>query len=147
MTKWLMLVMTEPAVGKEDEFNDWYTNVHMPEVLTVPGFEAAQRFVADSTVDDLAPPRRYLTVYEYSLDRSEIQAGLRAGHESGAVSDVSDAIDQSSTIQISVHRAHRPDRRAVEGRLGPKAGEGGRLPMMALPGLGKNRPGQRAVGP
>ena len=46
MAKGVLLVMTEPLPGKEDEFNDWYSNVHLHELVKVPGIAAAQRFEA-----------------------------------------------------------------------------------------------------
>lgn len=39
-----LVVMTNPVPGQEAEFDRWYTEVHLPEVLTVPGFVRAQRF-------------------------------------------------------------------------------------------------------
>ena len=98
MANQIMLVMTEAVAGMEDEYNEWYTNVHLPEVLRVPGVESAQRFVADSSQEKAAHPRKYLTIYEYSLDRKQVEAGIRAAHASGAMSDISRAIDQSLTV-------------------------------------------------
>jgi hypothetical protein len=48
----------------EEEFNDWYNWVHIPENLAVPGVIRARRFLA---VD--AQPK-YLTLYE--LERSDV---------------------------------------------------------------------------
>jgi hypothetical protein len=99
MAHQIMLVMTEAVAGMEDEYNEWYTNVHVPEVLRVPGVEAAQRFVADSSQEGAAAhPRKYLTIYEYSLDRKQVEDGIRAAHASGEMSDVSKAIDRDLTI-------------------------------------------------
>jgi hypothetical protein len=98
MPNQIMLVMTEATAGMEDEYNEWYTNVHLPEVLKVPGVEAAQRFVAASREDGAAPPRKYLTIYEYSLDRKQVEDGIRTAHASGVMSDISKAIDQGLTV-------------------------------------------------
>lgn len=49
----MMVVQTNPKPGREDEFNAWYDNVHLKEVLQVPGFVAARRF-------ELDPQDRYL---------------------------------------------------------------------------------------
>lgn len=37
-------VHSNPVPGREDEYNDWYTNQHLSDVLASPGFVAAQRF-------------------------------------------------------------------------------------------------------
>ena len=38
--------MTDPLEGKPDEFNESYSNVHIPDLLKVPGVVAAQRLTA-----------------------------------------------------------------------------------------------------
>ncbi|HYC15537.1 MAG TPA: hypothetical protein VEC75_14900 [Stellaceae bacterium] len=43
--KGLLLVTMEPAPAAEEEFNAWYDGEHVPERLSVPGFESARRFV------------------------------------------------------------------------------------------------------
>src|SRR3546814_19857328 len=44
MGEYKLVVLTRPVEGREDEFNDWYTNQHLDDVLAIPGFTAAQRF-------------------------------------------------------------------------------------------------------
>src|SRR3546814_16369245 len=39
----LYIVLTNATPGDDEQFNDWYTNTHIPDVLAVPGFVAAQR--------------------------------------------------------------------------------------------------------
>ena len=77
MPKGVMVVRTKPAEGREDEFNDWYTNTHVPEILSVPGFVRARRFKA---VDG----DHYLAVYD--IDADDITgppAAFRAKSEAG----------------------------------------------------------------
>jgi hypothetical protein len=45
MNQSILLVLTNPVPGREAEFNDWYDNRHVPEVLAVPGFVSCTRFV------------------------------------------------------------------------------------------------------
>ena len=54
--------------GRDDEFNEWHTNVHMPEVLAASGFTSAQRFRL--VTPDAADPKpfRYLIIYEGECD-------------------------------------------------------------------------------
>lgn len=40
----LLVVLTEPVEGREDEYNIWYSNNHFDDVLKAAGFGAAQRF-------------------------------------------------------------------------------------------------------
>lgn len=43
--KGFLLVTMEPPPSREEEFNDWYDNEHIPERGSLPGFESARRFV------------------------------------------------------------------------------------------------------
>jgi hypothetical protein len=60
----LMVVLSNARPDVEDEFNDWYSNVHIVEVVDrLEGFEAAQRFeLADGQVED-GQSFRYLALY------------------------------------------------------------------------------------
>ncbi len=64
--KYLQIVLTSPVPGAEDEFNEWYDTIHVPEVLRMPGFLSGRRF---RLVDpDPADSPRYLAVYEIESD-------------------------------------------------------------------------------
>ncbi|OBI17580.1 DUF4286 family protein [Mycobacterium sp. E2497] len=79
MDKNVFLVFTNPIEGQDAAFNTWYDNVHVPEVLDIPGVLAARRYsLAEITMPDdaelpslPAPAHRYLAVYE--LDREPNQ--------------------------------------------------------------------------
>jgi hypothetical protein len=65
MPRYSMIVLTRPVEGREEEFNDWYNNTHLPEVLGTDGFIAAQRFKLAGGPDAPAP---YLAIYEVESD-------------------------------------------------------------------------------
>jgi hypothetical protein len=45
MDKWVLFVGTNCSDAKRDkEFNDWYNNTHLPDVLETPGFTSAVRY-------------------------------------------------------------------------------------------------------
>jgi len=44
-----LIVFTNPVEGRDDEYNDWYTNTHLPDVLKIPGITGAQRFCRATT--------------------------------------------------------------------------------------------------
>lgn len=78
----LYIVLTNATPGDDEQFNDWYTNTHIPDVLAVPGFVAAQRFrLVDHPA--LRPyPFRYLAIYEVLAGEAEAafaELGARAG--------------------------------------------------------------------
>ena len=38
------LVFSNPVEGREDEYNEWYDNVHLRDVCNVPGVAGAKRY-------------------------------------------------------------------------------------------------------
>jgi len=74
MAKFRLLTFTQPVAGREDEFNDWYANVHLPQVLSLPGFQRAQRFRLARSLDPTPPPP-YLALYEIEADSVDVVLG------------------------------------------------------------------------
>jgi len=82
--RWILMVennCNDPA--HEDEFNEIYNNIHIPDVLEIPGWVRARRFV------DIEPPEhwydlpfmnkgksKYLAIYEIVAD--DIDAAMKA---------------------------------------------------------------------
>jgi hypothetical protein len=74
MPRNLLLVFSNPVDGREDEYNDWYSNHHLDEILAIDGFKCAQRFeLADVEMSRDTPdaPYRYLAIYEVQEDALE----------------------------------------------------------------------------
>lgn len=72
MTKWIVLVeasCAEPA--REDEFNEWYNYVHLPDVLETPQIVSAVRY---ENIDPADGQGKYLTTYEVEAD--DLQAAF-----------------------------------------------------------------------
>jgi hypothetical protein len=77
MTKYLLFAFSDckdPA--REKEFNDWYDNMHMPDMLEVPGFIKATRWMsADNKKNEI---HKYLAMYELETDNlDEFNAKMR----------------------------------------------------------------------
>ena len=82
MTKYVALALTNPVEGREEEFNEWYDNQHVPDILTLPGCLSAQRFkLADQQMPNRATPYRYLAIYEY--EAASVEAAIAAAVERG----------------------------------------------------------------
>lgn len=58
-----LTVLNNPLEGRDDAFNDWYTNVHIRDVMRFGGSIRVQRLEA-STVQVEAPSHRYFTIYD-----------------------------------------------------------------------------------
>jgi hypothetical protein len=80
-----LLVATNPLPGRDDEYNDWYSNRHLDEVLrVVDGCLAAQRF---RVVDPEAGAHRYYALYEFEADSAQaVRDALDRGTPSMEVS-------------------------------------------------------------
>ena len=64
----------DPA--REKEFNAWYSKVHVPDMLEVPGMVRATRWVAAG--DRPGQRRKYLALYELETDDlAKFDAGVR----------------------------------------------------------------------
>lgn len=76
------VVLTNPAAGREAEYNAWYDGRHIADTLAIPGFVAARRYrVARATGPEDAR-WAYLALYEIELDRAAdalAEAAARAG--------------------------------------------------------------------
>ncbi len=87
MANRILLALTNAVPGREDEFNRWYDDVHLGDVLKVPGIVSAQRFALTSIVD--APsPYAYLAIYEIEAERADaIIESLQSAGNSMVLSD------------------------------------------------------------
>jgi hypothetical protein len=68
VSRHVYVVLTNPVEGRENEFNDWYDNQHLDDVLQLPGFVSAQRFRLSETDPPQSAPHRYLAIYEVETD-------------------------------------------------------------------------------
>jgi hypothetical protein len=77
MAKHLFVVFTNPVPGREEEYNDWYSNTHIRDLVSVPGCAAATRYQLSHTQRMEAPhPWQYMAIYEIETD--DIQGFLDA---------------------------------------------------------------------
>jgi len=91
MTNYRFLVFTNPVEGREEEFNRWYDDVHLPDVMKVEGFVDARRFEIQPMGDN-APAHRYLAIYELDTENpGATLAEVSSRCESGEI-QLSDAM-------------------------------------------------------
>ncbi len=80
----LYAVIVEVDPKEEASWNEWYTRLHVPDVLAQPGFVRATKYMLDTSTGDWS---QYLTLYELvsreALDaylKGDAVARLRADH-------------------------------------------------------------------
>jgi hypothetical protein len=95
--KHILVVLSNAVDGEDDQFNDWYDNQHLGDVLQVPGFIAARRFrLSEGQMPGAESPYRYLAIYEVESARA---AEAAAALGSGAGNMVIDpALDRGRTV-------------------------------------------------
>lgn len=88
MPRGILFVESRPSSPERtEEYNRWYNEVHIPDVLRVPGFRSARRF---APVDGEGP---FVAVYEIEGDDLHaVFAGLAEAAQRGDV-PISDAME------------------------------------------------------
>jgi hypothetical protein len=83
--KGIMLVQSGPSdPAREDEYNDWYANTHIPQICAVPGITGAHRYKALNPANGEARP--YLAIYDLDADDlTDPIRELRARSTSGEI--------------------------------------------------------------
>ncbi|MGZ4694587.1 MAG: hypothetical protein ACXWA3_13265 [Acidimicrobiales bacterium] len=107
----IQLVFSNPAEGRDADFDEWYNQVHLPEILATPGMVSAQRYdLYEAEIyraQGATPPaHRYLTIYEMEGDVDAIMLKIREGVGSGAIV-MSDCLDLTSSA-LSFWTPHGP---------------------------------------
>jgi|KBSSwiStaDraftv2_1062776.scaffolds.fasta_scaffold754401_2 hypothetical protein len=96
MEKHVLVVLSNSVEGADDQFNNWYTNTHLGDVLNVPGFVAAQRYKLSGTqLGDGATPYGYLALYEVETDDL---AATGAGLTGNSDMYIDPALDRAATV-------------------------------------------------
>ena len=84
MSKGLLLVFTQPvSADRAADYNDWYDNVHLHDLVAVQGVVSASRYqVSDTQLLPEATPDGppYLAIYEIEADDpAAVLAAIREG--------------------------------------------------------------------
>jgi hypothetical protein len=120
-------VFSNPVAGHEDEYNKWYNQQHAQDVVSIPGFVSAQRFVKNDLplyrMVDLQVPK-YLIIYKIVTDKvdavfDEVYRRLKTGE-----TVLSPTYDQKTSVSY-VYKPFRPEIKGVGGepegaKPGPK---------------------------
>ncbi|HLH68533.1 MAG TPA: hypothetical protein VKY90_05775 [Candidatus Dormibacteraeota bacterium] len=86
----LDLVQTNALPGRDREFNDWYTNRHIYDILAVPGIVSAQRFRLSSArrssnYSSMPPPFEYLALYDIDGDPDAVLQAIEEARQAGRI--------------------------------------------------------------
>ena len=88
------IVLTNAKPGQESEYNHWYNEVHLADVLKVPGFSSAKRFKASKGQPTGNTPRwEYAAIYEIDTDDLSATLDNMYGRVGTPDMDISEALD------------------------------------------------------
>ena len=102
MPKGIMVVRSSPsAPEREDEYNDWYDNTHIPQIRAIPGFTAARRYKLTGLGGQDVPA--YLAIYDIEADDladpvTEFRARSRTGQHTS-----SDALSRNPPPVVAIY--------------------------------------------
>lgn len=88
MGQYKIVVLSNAVAGREEEYNDWYTNQHLSDVLAIPGVKLASRLIKRHDLGAGTP--QFCAIYDVETDDPGHVAGEltgRAGTESMVMSD------------------------------------------------------------
>ena len=88
--EYTLIVYTSPAEGRDDEYNAWYDDIHLPEFSALPGVNTGRRF---KVAGDGKP--QYAAIYELSTHPDNVMAAMNEGIRNGTV-HMTDAVDGAS---------------------------------------------------
>ncbi len=97
--EYTLIVYTSPVEGREEEYNAWYDDVHLPEFTALPGVISGRRFKVTSPATNGKPA--YAAIYELSTGPDEVMAAMNAGVQDGTV-HMTDAIDGASLTMTTL---------------------------------------------
>jgi hypothetical protein len=91
-----LIALTTPLPGREQEYHDWYNNVHLPELVNLFNMDGAQRFELVAKLMG-ADTNQYLAIYEFEADDpAATLAKMGEAAQSGKMTP-SDAQDMGTT--------------------------------------------------
>lgn len=95
MAKFIMAVYSNAVPGRDADYMEWYKNVHMPEICSLPGVTGGHVFEA-IPASPVQPVATYLAVYDLEVDdpTSVLAAMGKMGAEGRMT--MTDAMDASS---------------------------------------------------
>lgn len=75
---------------REDEFNHWYDNIHIPDIMETQGFVKATRY---KNIQSTADQGKYVAVYEMETDNLDKlmaahQANMKSKEAKGRITDL-----------------------------------------------------------
>jgi hypothetical protein len=111
------VVLTDAKPGRRDEFEDWYDQQHLKDVVAVPGVRSAKRYRLISKITEQVEPAPWCSLAIYEIDADDPVEATRklSALARTAAMPVSDALEWDTRLKIIgelVSEISAPDGRA-----------------------------------
>ena len=103
-----LVVYSNRADGREDEYNDWYTNIHLPEVCAVPGVKSATRIKLTAPMGPWGSAFRYAAIYEVDAEDPTTVVKEIGRRVAGGEMRMSDSMNPVAEMALFEDVAHFP---------------------------------------
>lgn len=103
--RYILKVCSKALPGRHDDYEAWYANTHLPEVLAmVPGYLACTRYIS-AGADKNEPPQ--FTAF-YEVEARDPGTVLRVLRETGPRFNQTDSLDRDSvTTEVLIPHDER----------------------------------------
>ena len=97
----LLVVFSNAVDGQDEEFNRWYTEVHVPDVIKLGGATVGRRYrsAGVALMPGIPQPGNYAAIYEVesdTIEKIEAVAATLQGSLSTGEADISPTMDLPS---------------------------------------------------
>ncbi len=101
MPRHQFVVLTEAVPGREAEFEEWYDNQHLPDLLKVPGIVGAQRFNVQQVMAGVEFPK-WVSLAIYEIESGHPQAVIEEimARSGGEQMPLSEALIVPTALQV-----------------------------------------------
>ena len=98
--RYKFIVHTMPVAGREKEYNDWYDNVHVHDVVKVPGIVNARRYQLSDVQRRELPPgtAKYLALYDIRTDDLQHTLDVLGARSGTSEMPISDAMVRRASV-------------------------------------------------
>jgi len=101
MGRHVLVVYTNPVEGEEDEYNKWYDETHLPDIVDVPGVVSGTRLKLNPVAGTgEGATHQYLALYEIDGDPAAVMAeiGARVGNGQMVLSSAADLAGSNMAV-------------------------------------------------
>ena len=107
MGRYKLVVLSDATADREDEYNRWYSDEHLSDVVAVPGFTSAIRLKLHTVVGGEFK-NRYLALYEMTDDDPAVTLELLQAVVDRGEMKISGALDEPG-VQCAVFEVCSPE--------------------------------------